>query len=555
MGRLCSVLSVNSVMATDRSAVRRRRAAFTALLGVVAVTLFVGLTIALAPAERVWSGGWPIAGFGVAVGIRSAKRFHVLISALAAVSGAVAIMWSGLPLAAAIVGGMPIAVAVFVTIRFMRVGDRRAGLYENRDLVRLFTGSALAGVVVGVLTFGIALTTAGPSVALLLLARTGPEMTAGVLLMAPLFMRLPHVPAAAGRGEVFTQWIVALVTFAAVFGFSVGLPLAFVCFAPMVWAAMRLPLRHALSQLLSAAVVTTILSAIGRGPFSATFLGYDVSSVMVQVFNLTMCLVVLLLSVTVTVRIRLARALSRSETIMRDNQRAELDRAAQVQRALLPRDDEPARGYRLAGACIPTRTVGGDFYDWHATADGFAVTIGDVMGKGVGAGMLAAAVRTAVRSAVRVDDQAANAGDVVARASLMLESDLAESESFVTLFHARVSGPTGEMSFSDAGHGLTIIVRSDGSYRRLHSDDSPLGLPGTARRQSYQTSMHPGDLLVSVSDGVLDLWDGTLAAIDQVAARARTSKTPQELVDLISGLARTSSAPDDVTIIAVRRDL
>lgn len=539
-----------AVKPLDRSATRRRRASLTALVGVVAVTIFVGITVALAPSDGIWSGGWPIGGFGVAVGIQSARRYHALISALAGASGAVAVLWSGLPPGAALAGGFPVAVGVFVAIRFIRVGDRSASLYENRDLLRLVAGSAIAGGVVGGLTFLIAVIVTGPSIALLLLARTGPEMTAGVLLMSPLFMRVPRVPAVAGRVEMTIQWLVALSTFVAVFGLSLGLPLAFVCFAPMVWAATRLPLRHVLVQLVSGAVIATILSAMGRGPFSSSFLGYDVSSVMMQVYNLTMCLVILVLSATVTVRSRLTQALSRSEAIRRDNDRAELDRAAVVQRALLPRDDHPARGYLFAGACIPTRTVGGDFYDWHATADGFAVTIGDVMGKGVGAGMLAAAARTAVR----VNDQATDAADVVSRAALMLDSDLAESSSFVTLFHARVSVPDGAMSFSDAGHGLTIIVRPDGSYTRLHGDDVPLGLPGATERQSLQTSLQPGDMLVSVSDGVLDLWDGTLKSIDEVAVRARSAATPQELVDLFSELARASSAPDDVTIIAVQRE-
>jgi aspartate aminotransferase-like enzyme len=53
---------------------------------------------------------------------------------------------------------------------------------------------------------------------------------------------------------------------------------------------------------------------------------------------------------------------------------------------------------------------------------------------------------------------------------------------------------------------------------------------------------------------VLDLYDGTLAAVDEVAAIARASGSARELVDAIASVARIKQNPDDVTIVALRRD-
>jgi GAF domain-containing protein len=46
---------------------------------------------------------------------------------------------------------------------------------------------------------------------------------------------------------------------------------------------------------------------------------------------------------------------------------AELEQAAEVQRRLLPRQSPQIPGYQVAGACLPSRGVGGDFLDWYCT--------------------------------------------------------------------------------------------------------------------------------------------------------------------------------------------
>jgi hypothetical protein len=227
----------------------------------------------------------------------------------------------------------------------------------------------------------------------------------------------------------------------------------------------------------------------------------------------------------------------------------DLDRAGEVQRAMLPRNLAPLAGYEVAGSCIPAKIVGGDFYDWYAVDDGLAFTLGDVMGKGMGAAIIAAAVRAVVRSAARDDDVV----EAVERSATALATDLGEVASFVTLFHARMRAAEGRVSYVDAGHGLTLVVRADGRSERLATTDFPLGTVEDGWT-AHEVTLDPGDMLVSFSDGVLDLFDGTLGVVDEVEAMARTAKTPRALVEMIERLARRDAAPDDVTVIAVRRD-
>lgn len=230
------------------------------------------------------------------------------------------------------------------------------------------------------------------------------------------------------------------------------------------------------------------------------------------------------------------------------NATQELDRAAEVQRGLLPKQFVSLPGFQVAGGCAPARAVGGDFYDWYPVGEGAAFTLADVMGKGVGAAIIAATVRAVLRAGSRLDD----IHDVVAVAATTLESDLDEAGSFVTLFHARLDMDTGIVRYIDAGHGLSLVVRVDGSSERLTSTSLPLGIDGDADWTAESVYLGFGDVLVSVSDGVLDLFDGTLAALAAVETIMRESNSAQGAVDQLMSMA-SQAATDDVTVLVLGR--
>jgi serine phosphatase RsbU (regulator of sigma subunit) len=196
--------------------------------------------------------------------------------------------------------------------------------------------------------------------------------------------------------------------------------------------------------------------------------------------------------------------------------------------------------------CVPARTVGGDFYDWYPTADGLAFTLGDVMGKGVGAGMIAAAVRSVIRSSVDDPDPAV----ALRRAAAGLANGGADDADvhFTTCFHARLHGD-GSVDWADAGHGLSLVRRADGSVERLAAGNLPIGI-GSAWT-SDRAVLAPGDLLVSVSDGVLDLFGGDLDALAAFERLTAGHADAEALVAAIGDLASDGDHADDVTVVAV----
>ncbi len=250
----------------------------------------------------------------------------------------------------------------------------------------------------------------------------------------------------------------------------------------------------------------------------------------------------------------LARSASRQVRVaQRGEERVtrEIDRAAAVQRSLLPQTRSVAPGFAIAGTCLPAASVGGDFFDWYRTDTGVAITLGDVMGKGVGAGLIAAAVRATIRSARGDGDP----GDALRRAAAGLAVDASERTdgiAFTTVFHARLED--GTLRWADAGHGLTVVVRADGSAERLATSDLPLGLGIDDNWETSSTPIDAGDLLVCFSDGVLDLFGGGLDTVDRIAELARDNSNPEDVVARIVAIATEVPHDDDVTVLALRRE-
>jgi PAS domain-containing protein len=239
-------------------------------------------------------------------------------------------------------------------------------------------------------------------------------------------------------------------------------------------------------------------------------------------------------------------------TVLRDVtlERQELHRAAQVQASLLPTEMPQLPGYELAARFVPAGSVGGDFYDWHGLDDGVVITLADVMGKGPGAAILAATTRSLLRAHGRDADVV---GPLVATEQGM-SRDLENISAFVTVFRAFVHTPTGDVTYSDAGHGLSAVVTADGQVRRLHANGLPLGIAPGERRGSNSERLELGDSLIVISDGVLDALGGRAEDLEPVWASAARSSSAAEAVEAIVALVVSDrDIEDDVTVLALRR--
>ena len=237
-------------------------------------------------------------------------------------------------------------------------------------------------------------------------------------------------------------------------------------------------------------------------------------------------------------------------TVLRDvtAERLELRRAASVQASLLPEHMPEIAGYELAARLVPAGSVGGDFYDWEHTPDGVVITLADVMGKGPAAAILAASTRSMLQAHALGTDVAGT----LAAAEKALAKDLEGASAFVTAFRAHLQAEAGLLTYADAGHGLSFMVRSDGTSERLPALGPPLGLGTT--RTTATIRIGPGDLFLAFSDGVLDAAGGSVRDLRGYEREVRSAPSAQAAADTVLELVRTAGPQDDdLTVLALRR--
>lgn len=224
------------------------------------------------------------------------------------------------------------------------------------------------------------------------------------------------------------------------------------------------------------------------------------------------------------------------------------DHAGWTQRQMLP---APVRvdGYSFAGFTRPHSEVAGDYFSVDVLEGRVDATLADVMGKGVSAALVASAVRSAFQAR-----RGWEPGAAVTAVNEQLLADLSATGTFATLVHTSLDTRTGELHYADAGHGLTVIVRADGTAERLTSFDFPIGIGEDVGWEARATTLLPGDTLLSCSDGALDLYDGTLAALDELAALVRSCADDGELFAAVHDLIESVPPDDDVTLLVLRRD-
>jgi PAS domain S-box-containing protein len=236
--------------------------------------------------------------------------------------------------------------------------------------------------------------------------------------------------------------------------------------------------------------------------------------------------------------------------------RARSRTAATLQRSLLP-DTVPeitgwevAALYRAAGA-DPELEVGGDFYDFIETPDGWIAIIGDVTGKGVEAAALTSLLRHGARFIGQSDARPA---------AILRRLDLALKQhgplSLCTTLCVALT-PEGVV-FSSAGHPMPLLLSADGSVREVGEPGRLLGLAQPYEWRDQALAVEPGETLVLYTDGVTDTRGEEErfgdARLHELLTRARAASPAQLLAQLDGELGefQVGAQADDTAVIAMR---
>jgi len=246
------------------------------------------------------------------------------------------------------------------------------------------------------------------------------------------------------------------------------------------------------------------------------------------------------------------------EAIEKERIERELELAAAIQREILPRSLPRVEGVELAAANVPTRQVGGDYYDWFPLSGGrLGFLVADVSGKGVPAALLVSTVHSAVHLQI---DEAKTIADLVARIDRHLQR-FAATRKFLTLFFGLLEPDSGRFRYVSAGHNPVLLARATGELVRLESTGVPVGMLPNASWREESVDLAPEDLLCVYTDGVTEAVNESeeefgLDRLSEIVGRG-ASRPVQELCDsvlaAVADHARGMPQYDDQTLLLVRR--
>lgn len=242
-------------------------------------------------------------------------------------------------------------------------------------------------------------------------------------------------------------------------------------------------------------------------------------------------------------------ALQRLEAMVAERTQ-QMQRAAELQAGMLPVSPMIDEAFELAAHFTPAREISGDFYDWYRAGDNMlAVTLGDVMGKGLPAALMMATARAALRGASTSKE--ADMG--IKQAAEVMSAALEVNHAYVTAFHSMYDARTGELHYVDAGHGFARILRGVTGQDLLPERSAPIGLFPDTRFAVGTVTLNRGDTLVVFSDGLLDLRPDLATKEVQLPYEARRATSAQAMVDILAHGASDKELFDDVTVLALKR--
>jgi PAS domain S-box-containing protein len=227
--------------------------------------------------------------------------------------------------------------------------------------------------------------------------------------------------------------------------------------------------------------------------------------------------------------------------------------AEALQQAMLPEQAE-VDGLDVWSHYAPSAAhaqVGGDWYDVLEVAPGVVVVVvGDVVGHDVEAAAAMGQLRSVVR-AYAFD--APSPTSVLQRVDQLVAGMRVPRAASLVLATLTRAGDSWDLEYSRAGHLPPVLVRASGAEELSGGLGSMVGF-GARARTAGRERLHPGDVLVFYTDGLIERRDRALRdGIDALVAACGTVAAADAAGIGEDVLARLGDAPeDDMAVVVVR---
>ena len=258
----------------------------------------------------------------------------------------------------------------------------------------------------------------------------------------------------------------------------------------------------------------------------------------------------------------------------------DLEIATEVQTNLLPRRLPAMNTLQYTGVCHPARGVGGDYYDFVTLEESrLCLALGDVSGKGISAALLMATLQALLRSHAKKNES--DLSRVIVEINRLMCSST-QSHKYATFFCALYDDRTRLLTYVNAGHNPPMLFRPDdpssplllgngdsaltpaeidsGQALRLETGGMVVGMFPQAAYQQETVRLHPGDVLVSFTDGVSEAMNEVeeefgeqrIESLIRNNIELSAAELCQLVVDDVWRFAGSAPQHDDLTLVIAK---
>ncbi len=204
------------------------------------------------------------------------------------------------------------------------------------------------------------------------------------------------------------------------------------------------------------------------------------------------------------------------------------------------------------------KTVGGDLYDFFfIDKNRIGFVIGDVSGKGIPAAIFMALSRTIIRTIAHKGDSTEKCIEE-SNNSLCKESI---DQMFVTAFYGILNVETGDFLYTNAGHTLPYVIRTNGDTEQLpKTGNMVMGIMDEIKYNSKTTKLFAGDTVYLYTDGVTEAMNAQseiyteirLESILKLVAKKSVEEICRNVEDDIYKFSGGVEQSDDITSLVFR---
>lgn len=240
-----------------------------------------------------------------------------------------------------------------------------------------------------------------------------------------------------------------------------------------------------------------------------------------------------------------------------DARESDIDKAAAIQRSLLPSHPPDFKGFDIAVRSEPAEEVGGDLYDFIDLSDDMiGITIGDASGHGLPAALLVRDVLMGVRMGMGTGFKMLN---MLKRLNRVIH-ETTYSTRFISVFYCELDNEGGIL-YANAGHTSGLILH-DGMVERLDPTGTVMGPLENIPLLRAFSKLPRGGVLVLYTDGITERVDQNGSPWEDEGliryVRERCHLSAEEIVDQTYEYAlsldhESDLLEDDSTLMIIKR--